>query len=564
MHVTRRLRARLAIAAAGALSLTLMGPGLTAQARPVVEPNVIPGMEPVLRSPQLIALAPGATQVSIKESAHGGAVAVSWSVRSRSGRSEVWARTKRGASWGSAVRLSDPRATALRHTSDIDSDGSLMVGWYEKRGKKRSVVVRTLRDSTLGARKVFPAKAQDGPHVSAGPMQDVAVWTVKKKGVTRPYASVDAGAGFKKPTMVGVNKTKHSAIKGTMSLDSNGPQVHLAYLLKNTRSNRAEAGWSVLEPSRSKGWQRYGNLGPKQAVTSPVPPHVVVNDQGVAALIFTNRDVVDQVRYPGLRLYFPGRPGRARDRLDATRDIAHPDADTDTRADIPLRSVRNRQGSLVVAYADNPGMLKRLTAPDGNVLSTREWIADALCAPRTDWFFAWQEEPEFHCIDDESVPGSLQIQHANVGLQSTWRPGSQNAPLRGEVLDPLVPVLLITEDVAGPKDPVWIVDHTEGGRDPVAPRLKFTRVKKPKLSGKARVGSQVRATSGVWLATPAKTTYRWYAGKKKIKGATKSRLRLTRKMARKTISVKVTVSRSGYAKQSVKVKLRKKVTPKKR
>lgn len=566
MHVTRRLRARLAIAAAGALSLTLLGPGFPAQARPVVEPNVIPGMEPVLRSPQLIALAAGATQVTVTESAHGGTVAVSWSVKSRSGRSEVWARTKRGASWGRAVRVSDPRATALRHTSDIDSDGSLMVGWYEKRGKKRSVVVRTLRGAKLGDRKVFPAKAQDGPHVSAGPMQDVVVWTVKKKGVTRPYASVDAGAGFKAPTMVGVNKTKHSVIKGTMSLDSNGPQAHLAYLLKNTKSNRAEASWSVLEPSRSNGWQRYSNLGPKQAVTSPLPPYVAVNDQGVAALIFTNRDAVDQVRYPGLRLYAPGRSGRARDRLDATRDIAHPDADSDTRADIPLRSVRNRRGALMVSYADNPGMLKRLTAPDGNVLSTREWTADALCAPRTDWFFAWQEEPEFHCIDDESVAGSLQIQHANVGLQATWRPGSRTAPLRGKVLDPLIPVLQITEDVAGPKDPVWIVDHTEGGRDPAAPRLKFTRVKQPKVSGKARVGSKVRVTSGVWLATPAKTTYRWYAGKKKIKGkaGAKPRLRLTKKMARKKISVKVTVTRSGYAKQSVKVRLRKKVKAKKR
>ncbi|WP_110239173.1 hypothetical protein [Nocardioides gilvus] len=568
MHVKRRLRTRLAIATVGALSLTLLAPGIAAQATPVVQPNAIPGMDAVLRPAKLVALAPGATQVTVKESAHGGTVAVSWSVRSKSGRSEIWARVKRGASWGRAVRISDRRATALRHTTDIDSNGALLVGWYEKRGKKRAVVVRRLSGTKLSARKTFSVKAQDGPYVSAGPMQDAVAWTVKKKGVTRPYVSIDAGAGFKSPTMVGAATTKHSAIKGKLSLNSDGPQVHLVHLVKNTASNRAEASWSVLEPARSNSWQRYSNLGPKQAVTSPHPPFVAVNDNGAAALIFTNRDAVDQVRYPSLFLYHPGRSGRALDRLEEARDIAHPDGDSDTRADIPLRSVQNRRGSLMVSYADSPGMLKRLTAPDGNGFSSREWVADALCAPRTNWFFAWPpDEPEFHCIDDESTPGSLQIQHANVGLQATWRPDPRSrAPLRGKVPDPLVPLLQITEDVAGTKDPVWIVDHTEGGRDPGAPRLKFTRVKQPKVAGTARVGSALRVKAGVWRAQPAKTTYRWYAGKKKIKGkaGTKPRLRLTKKMARKKISVKVAVTRSGYAKQTVKVKLRKKVKPRKR
>lgn len=566
MHVKRRLRTRMAIATVGALSLALLAPGLAAHAKPVAEPHSIPGMDPVLQPAKLVSLAPAASQVTVKESAHGGTLAVSWSVRSSSGKHEIWARTKRGKSWSRAIRVSDRRATAVRHTTDIDSDGALLVGWYEKRGKKRSVVVRRLKGPKLGARKTFSVKAKDGPYVSAGPFQDAVAWTATKKGVTRPYASVNAGAGFKSPTMVGVNKTKHSVIKGTMSLNSDGPQVHLVNLLKNPAANRAEAAWSVLEPARANGWQRYRNLGPKQAVSSPVAPFVAVNDNGVAALIFTNRDAVDRVRYPSLRLYHPGRGGRAVDRLDEARDIAHPDGDSDTRADIPLRSVQNRRGALMVSYADSPGMLKQLTAPDGNVFSSRDWVADALCAPRTDWFFAWPpDEPEFHCIDDESVPGSLQIHHANVGLQATWRPDSRlRAPLRGKVLDPLVPLLQITEDVAGSKDPVWIVDHTEGGRDPGTSRLKFTRVKKPKVSGKARVGSRIRVTAGVWRAAPAKTTYRWYAGKKKIKGATKPRLRLTKKMARKKITVKVTVTRSGYAKQSVKVKLRKKVKPKKR
>lgn len=566
MHVKRRLRTRLAIATVGALSLTLLAPGLAANSTPVAEPNAIPGMDPVLQPAKLVSLAAGASQVTVKESAHGGTVAVSWSVKSKSGRSEIWARTKRGTSWSRAMRVSDRKATALRHTTDIDSDGSLLVGWYEKRGKKRSVVVRRLKGTKLGARKTFSVKAQDGPFVSAGPWQDAVAWTLKSKGVTRPYASVDAGAGFRSPTMVGVNKGKHSVINGTMSLNSDGREVHLVHLLKNPASNRAEASWSVLEPARADGWQRYRNLGAKQATTSPVAPFVAVNDNGVAALIFTNRDAVDQVRYPSLRLYHPNRGGKAVDRLEEARDIAHPDGDSDTRADIPLRSVQNRRGALMVSYADSPGMLKQLTAADGNSFSSREWVADALCAPRTAWFFAWPpDEPEFHCIDDESVPGSLQIHHANVGLQATWRPDSRlRAPLRGRVPDPLVPLLQITEDVAGTKDPVWIIDHTEGGKDPGTRRLKFTRVKKPKISGKARVGSRVRVSAGVWRAAPAKTTYRWYAGKKKIKGATKSRLRLTKKMARKKISVKVTVARSGYAKQAIKVKLRKKVKPKKR
>jgi 5-hydroxyisourate hydrolase-like protein (transthyretin family) len=84
-------------------------------------------------------------------------------------------------------------------------------------------------------------------------------------------------------------------------------------------------------------------------------------------------------------------------------------------------------------------------------------------------------------------------------------------------------------------------------------------VKMPKIKGFTKVGQRLRVTKGAWNPTTAKRKLQWLANGKKIKGATKTRLRLTKKLAGKKISVKVVARASGMTSLTVKTKATKKV-----
>lgn len=78
-----------------------------------------------------------------------------------------------------------------------------------------------------------------------------------------------------------------------------------------------------------------------------------------------------------------------------------------------------------------------------------------------------------------------------------------------------------------------------------SPTPQFTQVKAPVLSGMAKVGKTLTTTTGTW--SPAgKTTVVWLRDGKPISGATGTKYKLTAKDYRKKISVKITVSKSGY------------------
>lgn len=80
----------------------------------------------------------------------------------------------------------------------------------------------------------------------------------------------------------------------------------------------------------------------------------------------------------------------------------------------------------------------------------------------------------------------------------------------------------------------------------------------PKISGTPKVGRKVTARPGAW--TPGtKFSYQWYAGSKAIKGATRSTLKISAKLKRKTLKVKVTGTKAGYAKVAKTSKATKKV-----
>ncbi|WP_232421798.1 glycoside hydrolase family 3 N-terminal domain-containing protein [Nocardioides sp. Iso805N] len=72
----------------------------------------------------------------------------------------------------------------------------------------------------------------------------------------------------------------------------------------------------------------------------------------------------------------------------------------------------------------------------------------------------------------------------------------------------------------------------------------------PSIKGNAKVGKRLTAASGTWSVPGVTVRYQWYASGKRIKGATGSKLTLRRAQAGKRITVKVTVSHTGYASAS--------------
>lgn len=68
----------------------------------------------------------------------------------------------------------------------------------------------------------------------------------------------------------------------------------------------------------------------------------------------------------------------------------------------------------------------------------------------------------------------------------------------------------------------------------------------PTISGTAKVGATLTAKRGTWTASTT-FSYQWYASGKAISKATKSTYKVTGSQRGKTITVKVTGKRSGYA-----------------
>ena len=80
----------------------------------------------------------------------------------------------------------------------------------------------------------------------------------------------------------------------------------------------------------------------------------------------------------------------------------------------------------------------------------------------------------------------------------------------------------------------------------LAGRFKAVR---PGIKGQVRVGGTLKAVThlGRWSPRPTKASYRWFAGKKKIRGASKARISVTRAMRGKKIRVVVRGTRNGFA-----------------
>jgi hypothetical protein len=103
-----------------------------------------------------------------------------------------------------------------------------------------------------------------------------------------------------------------------------------------------------------------------------------------------------------------------------------------------------------------------------------------------------------------------------------------------------ISVLIAGEDRAGFNG--WAVFEANVAKKIAALTLKAPT---PRVTGTTKVGKTLKATTSGWTKN-TKKSYQWYANGKKIKGATKSSLKLTKAHAGKRITVKVTGKKAGY------------------
>jgi hypothetical protein len=164
---------------------------------------------------------------------------------------------------------------------------------------------------------------------------------------------------------------------------------------------------------------------------------------------------------------------------------------------------------------------------------------------------------KFAQVTAPTVTGTPQVDHALTATAGTWAPAGATAyqwlvdgvPVAGATRSTYTPTATevgkqvaarVTVTAAG-YDPLTVVTPASGK---VAPGT-FTRKSSPTVSGSAKVGATLTATTGSWSPTGT-YHYQWLANGQPITGATASTLRLGEAQVGKRVSVRVLVSRTGY------------------
>lgn len=78
----------------------------------------------------------------------------------------------------------------------------------------------------------------------------------------------------------------------------------------------------------------------------------------------------------------------------------------------------------------------------------------------------------------------------------------------------------------------------------IGSKLRVTS--KPRIAGTPKVGRTLKVSNGRWSVSPTSYTYRWRAGGKAIRGATKRSLKLKKAQKGKKITVQITARSTGH------------------
>lgn len=238
-----------------------------------------------------------------------------------------------------------------------------------------------------------------------------------------------------------------------------------------------------------------------------------------------------------------------------------------------------------LAYYDGTAQLKSIAeyyVDDASALTTNVKKAADVSAPASGLYLrpvnktgAFTAPTPFGSAPDPAISGTVAVGSAVVAVPGGWVPGDAalhyqwalgGTPVSGANGQTYTPVAAD----AG-KSLTVAVTATKAGYATTTKTSAAVTVKKgaivkaatPKVSGKAVVGAKLKAKAGSWDKGVA-LSYRWYRNGKAIKGATKAGYTIAKADKGKTLRVKVTGTKSGYATVTKSSKSTKKVATKKK
>ena len=161
-----------------------------------------------------------------------------------------------------------------------------------------------------------------------------------------------------------------------------------------------------------------------------------------------------------------------------------------------------------------------------------------------------------------TVTGKTKVGATLTAHTSGWKPGS--ATLAYRWLNNGKPIASATKSSyklakadAGDKISVRVTASAPGAESvsvtsaSITAKLAFTSKPTPKISGTAKVGKTLKAQAGTWKPSGVHLSYRWYRNGVAVANATKTTYKLHSTDKGKTISVKVTGSKTGYLTETV-------------
>jgi hypothetical protein len=246
--------------------------------------------------------------------------------------------------------------------------------------------------------------------------------------------------------------------------------------------------------------------------------------------VTNSRLVLNGIGYDAIRLFDPGQRNQYWfNDADSTRDFHH-------LVD-PALSRDGRLFAAVRSYDDEPH------------IATYAVSGNALTGPAPTWPTPW---PALTCVTDKLAGLASPTFAPDVSALAWEEP--DGIWIKPAPLDCAVPQELA---IPGARTPSWTAAALQTTRpeypeDP-EPAQPFKLREKPRIKApkSVRPGHRLVAVSGTWRPAPTSVRYQWLRDGKALPRMTKARYRVKKSDRRHRLSVKVTVTRSGYKPTSV-------------
>ncbi|MCA0253418.1 MAG: peptidoglycan-binding protein [Actinobacteria bacterium] len=168
--------------------------------------------------------------------------------------------------------------------------------------------------------------------------------------------------------------------------------------------------------------------------------------------------------------------------------------------------------------------------------------------------------PKLTATPKPTIAGKAAVGETLTAKPGTWEPKPVTPSYQwyrgSKAIDGATQATYAIQEADGGATLAVAVTGTKDGHAPATvtsdatakvPALTLTATPKPTVSGTLEVGKTLTAKPGTWEPNPVTLGYQWYRGSKAIKGATKATYKLQQDDIGKTLTVKVTGTRAGYA-----------------